>query len=264
MALIYISDKNWKKYEHDIAAIEATSEYRLGQDRFTIDHGVDYLEFFKRLGTVRFAGWIEKNQVLAIAAGVLRKVPIGERNSMAWYMCALKVHPQQRGKHLPLRLLTRALPLNYLRCSRGYAVSMDTEGTKNRVAKLLAQFRWLRFANEGRLFIWSLNAQDMTKALPVLTRHRGPVSFLSLAGIKDIVLKSTGQPMQLLHAQFGPLGVAGRDSILGGATHMFCAPANDPLILDLDAEGLNPSASATIISHRMHGTDWRWILTSDI
>jgi hypothetical protein len=45
---------------------------------------------------------------------------------------------------------------------------------------------------------------------------------------------------------------------------MFPSPEGDPLSLELRAAGFAPSATATIIQHRMDGSDWRFILSSDI
>jgi hypothetical protein len=77
------------------------------------------------------------------------------------------------------------------------------------------------------------------------------------------VLASTGAPMPLLHAQFGPAAERGGASEpQAGSVHMFCAPETDPLHTEL--LGVAPSASATVIHHRMGASDWKFVLTSDI
>jgi GNAT superfamily N-acetyltransferase len=265
MGLVRVTNKNRSQFGAEIEAIENESEYPIGDDFFQISHGADYFTFFERLGEVHYYVWEEHGIVAAVAAGIKRKLTIGGTSRRAWYLCDLKVRPNYRGQHIPLRLLTRALPFNYLRCPRGYAISMDpSHGASNRTAKLLMRYRWLRFGASVKLLIWSLDKRDMLRAIPIIEKHRGPVSFLSLRGIKDIVLKSSGQPMDLLHAQFGPLG-NGREPAQDGATHMFCVPERDPLAIEVKKElALHPSASATIISHRMKDCDWRWVLTSDI
>lgn len=266
MGLIRVTSDNWNRFKLDIDKIEAGAEYPLGTDFFHIDHGSNYFSFFERLGDLHYYAWLEKGKAVAVAAGIIRTLVIDDAKTRSWYLCDLKVHPDYRGKHIPLRLLTRALPLNYLRCPRGYAISMDpSNGSTNRTVKLLEQFHWIRFGSAAKLLIWSLNFQDMAKVIPVLERHRGPTSFLSLRGTKDIVLKSTGQAMNLLHAQFGPAAVAGSANREEGAVHMFCAPAQDPLAVEIiNSLNITPSASAIIVSHRMEGHDWRWVLTSDI
>lgn len=264
MGLVSISRKNWPRFQAGAAAIEATATYPLGDDFFTIDHGANYFTFFERLGQVQYYVWQEQSRVAAVAAGVLRSVPKGRSTASAWYLCDLKVHPDFRRQRIPLRLLARAFPFNYLRCPRGYAISMDPAQGPNRTAQLLARFRWLRFVNAGQLLLWSLDAPAMRRALPVLEQHRGPVEFLSLGGIKNIVLRSTGQPLRLLHAQFGPLAARGNAEIEDQAVHMFCTVKGDSLSQTMTDMGFTPTASATIISHRMSECDWTWILTSDI
>jgi hypothetical protein len=44
---------------------------------------------------------------------------------------------------------------------------------------------------------------------------------------------------------------------------MVCAPEQDALSADLRGLGLAPSATASIIAHRMQ-SDWRFIVTSEI
>lgn len=266
MGLVRVTSDNWSRFKFDIDAIEAGAEYPLGTDFFRIDHGSNYFSFFERLGELHYYAWLEKGKAVAVAAGIIRNLVVNGSKTRAWYLCDLKVHPNYRGKHIPLRLLTRALPLNYLRCPRCYAISMDpSNGSTNRTVKLLKQFQWIRFGSAAKLLIWSLNHQDMAKATPILEKHRGTISYLSLRGMKDIVLRSTGQPMTLLHAQFGPAAVAGTANREEGAVHMFCSPAQDPLAVEISNNlKIAASASATIISHRMDGNDWRWVLTSDI
>jgi hypothetical protein len=160
-------------------------------------------------------------------------------------------------------MLSRAFLPNYLRCARGYAISMDPADRPNRIAPLLAHFRWAPLRVAGKLLLWSLDKKTVLRTLPLLQKHRGPVSFLSLHGKKDIILKSSGLPMALHHLQFGPLAEPGLSEPPADSVNMFCAPQGDALAKDLSAAGLQPSSTATIISHRIQ-TDWKWVLTSDI
>ncbi len=266
MGLLRLSASTWTIHKMDIQAIEKEAEYPIGHDFFRIDHGTNYFSFFERLGSLQYYGWIEDQKIVAVAAAVLRKLETSGQYSKAWYLCDLKVHPKYRGRQIPLRLLAKALPMNYLRCQRGYAISMNAEGERsNRVAKLLARFRWLRFSETAKILIWSMNASEIERALPLIRIHRGPVTFLSLGGIKDLVLRSTGLPLDLVHVQFGPMGVRGETQPLDGFVHMFCAPENDELALEIKMKlNMSPTATATVISHRMMKSDWRWVLTSDI
>ena len=114
------------------------------------------------------------------------------------------------------------------------------------------------------LELFSLNCAEMEAFAPVLELHRGPLSYLSLAGRKDIVLQSTGAPMPLLHLQFGPFAETGRMRPVPGHVHMFCTPTRDPLSEAARAHGLEPSATATVAQAGMTGQTWNFILTSDI
>jgi hypothetical protein len=165
-------------------------------------------------------------------------------------------------------LLRKVFVHNYLRCPRGYAISMNpADGSPNRIVRLLGRFRWARTSLATTLRLYSLAEGEMRAAEPVLRAHRGPVRYLSLAGVKDIVLQSSGAPLPLLHAQFGALAApaaACAPAPRPGHVHMFCAPEGDPLHEELARAGLHPSASASVIHHRMDRADWKFILTSDI
>lgn len=264
MGLVSITRKNLKKYIDGILSIESGAEYSLGEDYFHIDHGKNYLEFFDRLGKVHYLAWAEKSRMAAVGAGIIRSVPTSNGFKKSWYLCDLKVHPDFRGMRIPLRMMGRAFPLKYLICQRAYAISMDPANNEiNRITKLLKKFFWLPFQASGKILFWSLNEEEMSRVLPLVERHRGKVSFLSLNGIKDIILKSTGKPLKLLHAQFGPMAVHGNAKPEPKATHMFCALESDPLAQEVQ-KIFTHSATATIISHRMKDNDWKWVLTSDI
>ena len=117
------------------------------------------------------------------------------------------------------------------------------------------------------LQIYSLSAEAMHEVAPWLTRERGPLGYLSLGSIKDIVLASTHAPMPLLHVQFGPARQqhgAVVSAPVADHVHMFCLPEGDPLEDALRAHGISPDAAASVIQHRMSGWDWRFVLTSDI
>ncbi len=249
-----------------IQTLEGTATYPLGEDSFRIDHGADYFSFFDRLGSdLHYYVVADGDRALAVGAGVVRRVPIGGVTRECWYLCDLKVHPDGRGRRLPLRILSRGFVPGYWRCRRGYAVSMDPAGGEpNRIARLLGRFRWARLSAAATLRIYSLDGPAMRRAQPLVERHRGPTGFLSLAGVKEIVLASTGRPMPLLHVQFGPCADPRLREPQPGSVHMLCAPAGDPLATELESTGVRPSATATVIQHRMDDADWRFVLTSDI
>jgi hypothetical protein len=254
-------------YGPRIAALEAQASYPLGSDRFTIDHGADYFAFFRRLGDLHYYAAIDGDEVVAVGAGILRRlrtVP-GGRERRAWYLCDLKVRPDHHGRGLPLRMLGRAFFLNYLRCPRGYGISMDPGGGRpNRLPDLLARFRWLRLGVAARLVFYAFDAATMRGSRGLVEAHRGPVSFLSLDEEKRLILESTGRPLPLLHLQHGPMAESGAAEPRDGHIHMLCAPEDDPLVGDLSLLGKEPIATASVIQHGMGDWPWKLVLTSDI
>lgn len=265
MSVIRLKDSNWEKYKNDVESIEKHAEYPLGDDFFRIDHGPRYFAFFERLGNVHYYGWRDQlGKIIAVGAGVLRRLD-GVGFPKAWYLCDLKVHPAHRGQHLPLRIFRRVFFFNYLKCSRAYAISMNNGlKTKNKVSRLFRNFKWVQFADDQFLEIWSLDYEQIQVALPLIEAQRGTTTFLALTGVKDLILSRTQKPLPILHAQFGPLAQSAGGKPTVGAIHMLCTPADDQLSKELKKSGFKVNTTATIISYRMNATDWSWVLTSDI
>lgn len=254
-------------FQPKIVAIEETAIYPLGDDFFQLDHGLDYFAFFDRLGEVNYYAALDASRVAAVGAGVLRQIPYrqGETVQPAWYLCDLKVHPDYQGQHLSLRILRHAINANILRCAKGYAISMNPgDGSYNRLARVLEGFSLVRFRCTALLNIYSLDAMAMKNLQPLLSEHRGEISYLSLRGIKDLRLQSSGEILPLLHVQWGSSAQEGNSEPILGYAHMFCVPANDDLAMLLAAKEIYPNATASVISHGMDQCDWRFILTSDI
>lgn len=202
--------------------------------------------------------------MIGLCARVLRP-PVPDINlPRCWYVCDLKVHPDYRGQRTPLRIARAVFASSYARCGRGYAITMDPADAENRVVRLVQRLRLVPSLKVLRLSFFSLDADQMTEAASLVEAHRGPVSYLSLGGIKDIVLESTGAPMKLLHVQFGPRAEGRLRTPVAGATHMFCAPVDDPLEKAMLDQGFSTSATASMLQHRLPAAAARWILTSGI
>ncbi|MFK7990255.1 MAG: hypothetical protein AB8I08_29815 [Sandaracinaceae bacterium] len=248
-------------YASRVAALEASARYPLGDDFFTLDHGADYFAFFDRMGQTTHDVVLDRDRVVAVSARVLRR--IGDET--AWYLCDLKVHPDYRGRHLPFRMAAHAIAGAYRRCSRGYGISMNPSGGReNRVVRLLNRMRVVPLKHAAELVLFSLDAAQMADVAALVTAHRGPLSYLSLRGVKDVVLASTGAPMPLLHVQFGPCAETGQADVQPGAVHMFCSPRGDALTDALLTRGVPEDASAAVVQHGMGEADFRFVLTSEI
>lgn len=243
----------------ELAAFEREFVYPLGRDTFRIDHGSDYLAFFRSLGTP--AVLVSESQ------GRLRGICVAVERSFAeptWYLCDLKVAAGCRGLGLARRLMQACAR----RCLAGggpaFGVSMDPATGKNRMARAAARFAGAAIDSGPRLAIWSLRHGDWQRARAAVERLVGPVTFFDPAGTKDIVLGSTGRPMALLHAQHGEHARPGGGPARAGHVHMIASPVGDPLAAALRGLGLEAGASATVLHRGMRGFRWRDLLTSDI
>lgn len=254
-----------RSYEAAVVALEAEASYPLGEDTFSIDHGVDYFAFFDRLGeeerwVVLDQGTGDAQQAIATVSGVLRTLEDG----LAWYVCDLKVRPAHRGQHLPIGLGLRSIPGGLLRCRRGYGISMNPSDEENPMRRRVGHLALIKAGVLGALQLWSLDAAAAKVHTPLIEAHRGPLAWLSLTGVKDILLQSTGKAMPLLHAQFGPYADKASGEIQEGAVHMLCAPTGSQFAKDLMEAGLAPSASATVFHVGMPTSLLGAILSSEI
>ena len=251
-----------------VAALEKKATYPLGpNESFKIDHGADYFAFFKRLGQLSYYTAFREEELVAVGCGVLRDLALkpDQPKEKCWYLCDLKVDPASRGQHIPLYMFMKAAYKAWT-STRGYAISMNPTGSENRVVKMFRNHGWIPVDEPKQLALFSMNQDEMQRAEHTLEKHRGPVSYLSLQGTKDLILSSTGQPLPLLHAQFGPCKDANPTYELPqpGFTHMFVAPVGDALYQELISLNIQPSTTASIISRGMKECDWSFILTSDI
>jgi hypothetical protein len=277
--IIRLDSKIRTRYETQIRALEENTIYPLGPDSFRISHGNDYFAFFDRLGETRFYIALHDDQVVAVGCGILRTLPfrIGEKPRKVWYICDLKVRPDFRGQHIPLKIAWRGFLLEKYRFLPFYGISMNQEGhAENRVFRLAKKFPLLPIRQGGILEIFSFSKSEMELCLGLIQETRHPsqtqISFLSLKGKKDLILNSTNAPMRLLHLLTEPahpgqqqleseknLRVPQADTV-----HMLCSIKDGLLSKKLKQLGLSPSASATIIHHRMSTSDWHFISTGEI
>lgn len=267
MRFVRIHAGDRPRFQERLADFDAHWSYPYGSDRFRLYHGPDYYAFFDRLGDVYAYAFLDGEVIAGMGIAVLRRVPYvdGGKRRRTWYLCDAKAHPGYRGQRLTFRAAGKRFLRHYLRCPRAYGVSMNPgDGSENYVTRYARKYRLARMEVAGQLGIFSFGEEAMREVAPLLVRHRGPVSYLSLKDKKDLIMDSTGSRLPLLHAQYGPCAEQGLPEPQPGHTHMFCALLEDDLTRDLRSQGIEPDATASIIAHRMRDCDWRFILTSDI
>jgi len=267
VAIKELSTADRQQWHSAIVALEKGVRYPLGDDFFEIDHGDDYFAFFDRMGTSAMYAAIDHHTLAAIGSIVMRSIPPHEATSprSCWYVCDLKVFHKYRRNRIPIKMFKAGFPRKYPICPRGYAVSMNPgDGSENPVVRLAGHVKLAPVSVGAHLLFYSMSAEEIRAHRSILELHRGPISFLSMRGIKDILLESTQAPMPMLHLQFGPCAEAGLEEPLEEHIHMFCTPSDDPLAEAMLAIGVMPTATATVLHHRMGDWDWSFILTNEI
>lgn len=270
-----LTDGELATYGPRISAIERGVTYPFGDDRFEIDHGKDYFAFFRRLrgGPGRPAETDDLRvyvaetggELLGVLVAVRRGFPVPQGVRTAWYLCDLKRarRPGVRGVATPLLDAFRADA--FVGEPRAFAIHMLPAG--DRGSPLLRFMKRELEAPDGSqrpIAIFALDSVSMNRALPILKKALGPIGFLSLAGVKDLVLASSGRPMPILHLQHGPFALpGGREPVLG-ATHMFALPMGHPTVTDLLGLEVSFAATAVIVGRGVKDLDPTVILTSDL
>lgn len=263
MEIKALNSRDFKAFGERLQTLEANAEYPYGEDFFKLDHGENYFAFFERLGKPLFHIAVEDDRIAACAAGVLRTLRVGDECFKAWYLCDLKAHPEFRGRGITTKLFTKNLIRNYLKCSRGYAISMNPSKGENRVVKLLKRLPKIPISYAGQLNFYSFDEIKAAEFHETLRSALGKISYLSLRGKKDLIMKSTGARLPLFHIQHGTMAAEGAKFPTEEGTYMICAFEET----DLDKllkNNFEVSATASVLSHRMNSTNWNFILTSDI
>lgn len=257
--IVELNDKTKWDYHDRIQAFEKklSNWYSLGNDKFRIDHGANYYSFFERQGKMKIVVCLDnKKNVIATGIGILKYA----NGQNVWYICDVKVDVNYRGMGIPLKMMMNSLH-NIDKSDKVYGISMNNGNEENKILSLTQKMPLIKFKNGGKLMIYSLNYDKMMVTLPIINRHLGPVNFTSLNGVKDLILQSTGKPIEILHMERG----YGKNSKpIQGFTHYFCCHENSLLYKELVGNGIVTDISATIIHHNMDGVDWGFITTAQI
>ncbi len=263
--ITHSNKKLLKQYHYKMQQFEKSLStwYPLGTDYFRISHGLNYYSFFQRLGQINFGLCISNNTIVATCCAIRRKLT----TTNVWYICDLKVDKKFRGKRLAFKMLKTLAP----KVGFGgqiYGISMNNNNN-NKILKLAQRIPLMNLKSGGLLYIYSLDYKKMTIAKNIIKKHRGNISYLCLTGIKDLILKSTNKPMNILHVNWST--GTGNDTNSHyyqqpqeNFTHMFCCPETDPMFYELCYNNITTDITATIIHSNMQKSDWKFILTSDI
>lgn len=269
-----ITNGEFESFGPRLAELERGVRYPLGNDQFEIDHGKDYFAFFRRLrggmgrspreDDLRYYVAERCGELLGILAAVRRTYPTAEGARDAWYLCDLKRSKRHGIAGVARPLLEAFKADSFPSERRAFGISMVRGDGSSPL---------LRFARDElvgpesvktRLRIYRLDASGMRRVEPVLNQRFGSISYLSLCGVKDLVLRSSGQPLSLRHVQYGPFATPSDPSPLEGAAHMFCLPENDWAVTELEALGVACAARALFLGRGVADLDPAAIQTSDI
>ena len=262
-----LSEDEYDTFRPRISDFQTRFTFPINHQHFYFDNGDDYFSWFRTMGQLHYFVALDGEEVVAVAAQITRQLvnSAGEKTEPFWYLCDLKVHPDYRGLGIPEKIFTNRFPHHYFRCPRGYAVTIDPiDQSENAIVRMLQNFPMIPFSVATKLGVIMLDTELMEEVDPILRRHRGPISYSSAAGIRDIVPESGGEPLPVLHAQFGPCAQPGYKDPVDAHAHMFCAPLDDALIKDLAIRGIRPVTTITVVHHRLDSWKWQFILTNEI
>jgi hypothetical protein len=262
-----LNEEEYKVFLPRVNQFQTRFTFPLGDKHYYFDNGDDYFAWFRNMGNLHYFVALDGDEVVAVAAQIIRQLvsSTGEKTDPFWFLCDLKVHPDYRGLGVPEKIFTNRFPHHYFRCPRGYAVTIDPmDQGENAIVRMLQNFPLIPFSVATKLGVVMLDTELMEEVDPILRRHRGPVSYSSAAGIRDIVPENGGEPLQLLHAQFGPCAQPGYKNPVDDHYHMFCAPLGDSLLKDLEIRGIRPATTITVVHHRLDTWKWQFILTNEV
>jgi hypothetical protein len=270
---------------------------------FTIDHGPAYHPFFSALGQdPRFLVALDGDRVVGGVAGMYRGIRIRGRAVKAVYGSDWKMAPEYRGLGVARQMITwgmthalrdpamRAWRYAYVAAMRGAhgdvmrAAKGLHPGKLGRAAATLAVY----FVEPSRLAGLSLDGTPATPdpeaGVDLSFAPTGRVEdpgLVSTAGLKDLRLKSTGQPWPLVHLPFGPsrwlptwgayLRACGERLVSAHPTSIACFAIDQRLsahISWLGSKGVEPGAACTVyaldLTLRARRAGWLHLATSEI
>ena len=128
----------------------------------------------------------------------------------------------------------------------------------------MSNLPWTPLKEGGRICFYYEDASVTKQAIQLLETSRRNIHFSSLKGSKDLVLKSTGNPIPLLHMEWGHEKRGNVLSPQHDNLHMWCMGESDPLNVKLNSIGIIPKAKGKIFHHRLNRVNWSDLRTSEL
>lgn len=254
-----IKPENLNQWKSSLHQFEEHFTYPLGGDSFSIDHGDNYLAFFQRMGNAHLYAMEKDDQIIAVGAGIIH------HRFKAWYLCDMKVHPDHRGHQIPVKMFRKYFLPCYFKSQKGFALNMeDPEGKKNPIAKIMQTLPWTPLKEGARILFYYEDAEKTLNAMKVLKSSRPNISFSSLKGVKDLVLKSSQTPIPLMHMEWNEKTAGGEEKPRPDHLHMWCLDEKSDLNKSLSEIGIKSKASGLIFHHRLSHLDWNELRTSEL
>lgn len=282
-----------RPFARSLAALEREITYPIadGRDRFFIDHGERYSDFFTTLGDARFLLALSGDEVVGCVVGVFREARLGDRVLRAAYLCDLKVSARRRGTGLARRMATFAIGRAIVdprlwRWRLAYGAAMRGEsGDVMRSVRGLHAGRLL--GHDATLAVYFVPAEKLADSrvsgcppnpggIGLELSARDQPAALTTAGKKDLRLVSTGRPWPLVHLPRGPREWSPNlAAYLGEAAKTLPADALTCFALDerhadhrawLASHDITPGASCAVYTLALTSAPHAWthLATSEI
>ena len=254
-----IDNNNLDKYNNELKLFEKETKqkYPLGNEFFTIDHGVDYFAFFKRLGEVNYFIIRSENKIIGTGCAILK-------DDKYFYLCDLKIRKEYQGNNLSFKLFF-SMYFKFKHISNsGYLITMNKKN--NPVINIFMKFSFLFNIKKDQILIYKLNTKEFDSVKNILKDHFGTISFLKLNGIKNIIIESEhkSQIMNLYHLQHHNSGKYSLENIESDGVIMFSCWEKSSLVKLLNEKNITTDTTATILSSNMEDYNWDMLSTSEI
>ncbi len=165
----------------------------------------------------------------------------------------------------------------------GYLVTMNKfvdpttvlEQPENKVIKIFTKIsKLLNFRiTRNSIVIYECNITQLLWISEMLIAHYGPISFLKLSGVKDIVItdeQGKAKVCNIYHLQHHGKEIYGSHTIeqieqeSSDTVIMFSCLSTSLLVDKLKNVGIVTNVSATVLSNQMDMYDWDRLVTSEI